>query len=93
MSVSLEGRKGLSHPFLIKKLSIFFPFFRAAINHFGLWPLPAQVSPDRLRYFGGTFLPFNDDLPEGLPFNDLAPPNVANCFSSSARHSSNRLST
>ncbi len=66
MSVSLEGRKGLSHPFLIKKLTIFFPFFRAATNHFGLWPLPAQVPPDRLRYFGGTFLPFNDELPEAL---------------------------
>ena len=25
-----------SHLFLIKKLSIFFPFFRAATNHFGL---------------------------------------------------------
>ena len=32
----------------------------------GPGPLPAQVSPDGLRYFGGTFLPFND-LPD-LPF-------------------------
>ena len=89
MSVSLEGRKGLSHPFLIRKLSIFFPFFRAATIHLGLCPLPAQVPPDGLRYFGGTFLPFNDELPEALPFIDLAPPNAANCFSSSERNSSN----
>ena len=39
---------------------------QAATNHFGLAPLPAQVSPDGLRYFGGTFLPFKDDLPELL---------------------------
>ena len=74
---------------LDQKLSIFLPFFNAATNHFGLAPLPAQVSPDGLRYFGGTFLPFKDDLPELL----LGPGKAANCFSISARHSSNRLST
>jgi hypothetical protein len=46
----------------IKKSSIFFPFFRASTIHLGLAPLPAQVSPDGLRYFGGTFLPFNEEL-------------------------------
>jgi hypothetical protein len=51
--------------------SIFLPFFRAATIHLGFAPRPAQVSPDGLRYFGGTFVPFNDDLPEAL---DLAPP-------------------
>jgi hypothetical protein len=30
----------------IKKSSIFFPFFIAATRYLGLWPLPAQVSPD-----------------------------------------------
>jgi hypothetical protein len=39
-----------SHRRLIKKLSIFFPFFRASTNHLGLAPLPAQVSPEGLRY-------------------------------------------
>jgi hypothetical protein len=43
-----------SHRRLIKKLSIFLPFFRASTIHLGLWPLPAQVSPDGLRYFGET---------------------------------------
>src|SRR5258708_28617721 len=44
----------------IKKSSIFLPFFKAATIHFGLAPRPAQVSPDRLLYFGGTFVPFID---------------------------------
>jgi hypothetical protein len=35
-----------SHRRLIKKLSIFLPFFRASTIHLGLWPLPAQVSPE-----------------------------------------------
>jgi hypothetical protein len=46
----------------IKKSSIFRPFFIAATSHLGLAPLPAQVSPERLLYFGGTFLPFRDEL-------------------------------
>jgi hypothetical protein len=33
---------------LIKKLSIFFPFFRASTIQRGLAPLPAHVSPDGL---------------------------------------------
>jgi hypothetical protein len=34
----------------IRKSSIFFPFFRASTIHLGFAPLPAQVSPDGLRY-------------------------------------------
>jgi hypothetical protein len=43
----------------IRKSSTFFPLLIAATSHFGLAPLPAQVSPVGLRYFGWTFLPFN----------------------------------
>jgi hypothetical protein len=32
----------------------------AATSHFGSAPRPAQVSPDGPRYFGGTFLPFQN---------------------------------
>jgi hypothetical protein len=42
---------------LIKKSSIFFAFFRAATNHLGCAPLPAQVLPCRSRYLTGTFRP------------------------------------
>jgi hypothetical protein len=45
---------------LIKKSSTLFPLFNAATSHLGLAPLPAQVSPDGLRYFGGTFLPLSE---------------------------------
>jgi hypothetical protein len=71
----------------IKKSSIFFPFFNAATIHLGLAPLPAQVSPERLLYFGGTFLPLKAEL--ALRLDGLK---AANCFSNSARSSSNRLS-
>src|SRR5215510_8032572 len=50
----------------IRKSSSFFPSLIAAASQRGLAPLPAQVSPDGLRYFGGTFLPFNV-LPPGRP--------------------------
>jgi hypothetical protein len=43
----------------IKKSSSFFPPLIAATSQRGLAPRPAQVSPNGLRYFGGTFLPFN----------------------------------
>src|SRR5215469_2123050 len=43
----------------IKKSSIFFPPLIAATSQRGLAPRPAHVSPEWLRYFGGTFLPFN----------------------------------
>src|SRR5262249_49630631 len=62
----------------IRKSSSFLPPLIAATSHLGLAPRPAQVSPDRLRYFGGTFLPF---LPP--PRTTLAPPTKAilsNCI-------------
>src|SRR6266446_10327752 len=72
----------------IKKSSIFFPRLMAATSHLGLAPLPAQVSPERLLYFGGTFLPFKDEpirnaLPLGWPVI------AANCFSGQAEACSN----
>src|SRR5262249_37090378 len=71
--------------FSIKKSSNFFPPLIASTSHLGFAPRPAQVSPEWLRYFGGTFLPFNT-LP--LPRTTLRLPttaNIFNCFSSSAR--------
>src|SRR5262245_3033690 len=41
----------------IRKSSSFFPPLIASTSQRGLAPRPAQVSPDGLRYFGGTFLP------------------------------------
>jgi hypothetical protein len=71
----------------IRKSSSFFPPLMAATSQRGLAPRPAQVSPEGERYFGGTFLPFNDELIRiDLP---LAGVSAANCFSSSARSSSN----
>src|SRR5258708_15174496 len=72
----------------IKKSSILLPFFRASTNHLGLAPLPAQVSPDRLRYFGGTFRPFSD-----LPLSMAWAVKAAHFLSSSARSSTNLSST
>src|SRR5215470_15926164 len=43
----------------IKKSSSFFPPLIASTSHLGFAPRPAQVSPEWLRYLGGTFLPFN----------------------------------
>src|SRR5262249_45637788 len=43
----------------IRKSSSFFPPLIAATSQRGLTPRPAQVSPDGLRYLGGTFFPFN----------------------------------
>src|ERR1700756_2285105 len=68
----------------IRKSSSFFPPLIAATSQRGLAPRPAQVSPDGPRYFGGTFFPFNALAP---PRTTLAPPILANCFSSSARRS------
>src|SRR5215471_9834550 len=62
----------------IRKSSSFLPPLIASTSHLGFAPRPAQVSPERLRYFGGTFLPFNA-LP--LPRTTLRPPvKAANCF-------------
>src|SRR5262245_32405881 len=61
----------------IKKSSSFLPRLMAATSHFGFAPRPAQVSPERLRYFGGTFLPFKTLPP---PRTTLVTPKAANCF-------------
>src|SRR5262249_31452165 len=64
----------------IRKSSSFFPPLIAATSQRGLAPRPAQVSPDGLRYFGGTFLPLNALPP---PCTTLAPPTTAilsNCI-------------
>src|SRR5262245_47128114 len=58
----------------IKKSSSFFPPLIAATSQRGLAPRPAQVSPEGLRYFGGTFLPFNALPP---PRTTLARPTTA----------------
>src|SRR5262245_48356080 len=77
----------------IRKSSSFFPPLIAATSQRGLAPRPAQVSPEGLRYFSGTFLPFNALLP---PRTALLPPttaNIFNCFSISARRSLRASST
>src|SRR5262245_24801352 len=68
----------------IRKSSSFFPPLIAATSQRGFAPRPAQVSPEGLRYLGGTFFPLN-----GLraPRTTFAPPILSNCFSSSARRS------
>jgi hypothetical protein len=57
-----------------------FPPFNAAISQRGFAPRPAHVSPERLRYFGGTFLPF-----KALPLPRTTPPSIlvilSNCCS------------
>jgi hypothetical protein len=58
----------------IKKSSIFFPPLIASTSQRGFAPRPAQVSPDGLLYFGGTFVPFNE-LPPTRTI--LAPPTTA----------------
>src|SRR5262249_54566158 len=62
----------------IKKSSSFLPPLIAATSQRGFAPRPAQVSPERLRYFGGTFRPFKTLPP---PRTILRPPSLANCFS------------
>jgi hypothetical protein len=78
----------------IKKSSSFLPPLIAATSQKGFAPRPAQVSPEGLRYFGGTFLPFNVLRP---PRTTLAPPTTApifcNCCSISARRSKRVSST
>src|SRR6476660_9761709 len=77
----------------IKKSSSFFPPLIAATSQRGLAPRPAQVSPDGLRYFGGTFIPFKTLPP---PLTTLVPPTTAilsNCSISLARCSTSISST
>ena len=81
----------------IRKVSSVFPSLIAAFNHLGVAPRPAQVSPSGLRYFGGTFFPFNA-LPRPLraifpPSDAIEPPSAANCFSSVVRCPDRALST
>src|SRR5262249_10980048 len=67
----------------IKKFSSFFPSLIAATSQRGFAPRPAQVSPDGLRYFGGTFLPFNALAPSRPPRATLLPPSraiLSNCL-------------
>src|SRR6516162_11337217 len=64
----------------IKKSSSFLPRLIAATSHFGFAPRPAQVSPERLRYLGGTFLPFNLLPPPRPPTTATALPILSNCF-------------
>jgi hypothetical protein len=45
--------------FSIRKSSGLCPAFIASASQGGCAPRPAHVSPDRLRYFGSTFRPFN----------------------------------
>jgi hypothetical protein len=74
----------------IRKRSIFFPRFNASTSQVGLAPRPAQVSPDGLRYFGGTFLPLNKLARPRVEITALI---LFNCFSISARCSSSLSST
>src|SRR5262249_34982118 len=72
--------------FSIKKSSSFFPLFIAATSHLGFAPRPAQVSPEGLRYFGGTFVPFNALAPVfRRPTTPIALFSLSNCRSTSAR--------
>src|SRR5262249_30142898 len=64
----------------IRKSSSFFPPLIAVTSQRGFTPRPAQVSPERLRFFGGPFLPFKWLPP---PRTILAPPPtriLSSCF-------------
>src|SRR5262249_1102765 len=64
----------------IRKSSSFFPLLIAATSQRGFAPRPAPVSPEGLRYLGGTFFPRNALPP---PLTTLAPPTTAilsNCL-------------
>src|SRR5262245_53012039 len=69
----------------IKKSSSFFPPFIAATSQRGFAPRPAQVSPDGLRYLGGTILPFKTLPLPRRPTTAIALPTCSNCVSISAR--------
>jgi len=81
----------------IKKSSSFFPPLIAATSQSGLAPRPAQVSPDGLRYFGGTFFPFKTLPPPRTallpPATAIAPSILSICFCISARCSRSISST
>src|SRR5215831_14035513 len=71
----------------IRKSSSFFPPLIAATSYRGFAPRPAQVSPEGLRYFGGTFFPFKTLPPPRPPTTATVLPILSNCFSRSARRS------
>src|SRR5262245_58204000 len=77
----------------IRKSSSFFPPLIAATSQRGLAPRPAQVSPEGLRYLGGTFLPFNALPPRRPRTTAIAPPILSNCFCSFARRPKSIWST
>src|SRR5215467_10617859 len=89
------------HPFRadlsIRKSSSFFPPLIAATSQRGLAPRPAQVSPDRLRYLGGTFFPFNTLPPRRATLapstKSIALSILSNCCSISARRLTSIAST
>src|SRR6516225_306253 len=65
----------------------------ATTSQRGLAPRPAHVSPEGLRYFGGTFLPFNALPPPRTILRLPTTPIPSNCLSSSARRSESSPST
>jgi hypothetical protein len=71
----------------IKNSSGFLPSFVRAVSHFGVAPLPAQVSPFGPRYFGATFMPFLGcdlvALARVRPELHAPPSRRCNCFLSS----------
>src|SRR5262245_7472623 len=73
----------------IRKSSSFFPPLIAATSQRGLAPRPAQVSPDGLRYFGGTFIPCKTLRPPRAtlrrPITAIVLSILSNCFSISVR--------
>ena len=69
----------------IKKSSSLFPPLIAATSQRGLAPRPAHVSPEGLRYFGGTFFPFNALPRSRPPTTAMALPIFTNCRSMSER--------
>src|SRR5262249_52360161 len=77
----------------IRKSSSFFPPLIAATSQRGLAPRPAQVSPDRPRYFGETFFPFKTLPPPRRPTTAIVLSILSNCFSISARCSRSISST
>src|SRR5262249_43560355 len=77
----------------IKKSSSFLPRLMAATSHLGFAPRPAQVSPEWLRYFGGTFLPLNGLPPPRTALRLPTTAHIFHCFSLSARRSLRASST
>ena len=83
----LRGRPAFFRPFAlaegaepaIRKSSCFFPDLRAAVNHRGFNPRPAQVSVafSGLRYLGATDDPFRPPIRRIAGFERAVPPAMA----------------